>query len=54
MRTLRTARRELDLLAPVLMGIVNATPDSFSDGPGERGAPDALVARAAALVAAGW
>jgi dihydropteroate synthase len=52
-RTLRTARRKLDLRAPVLMGIVNATPDSFSDGPGERGAPDALVARAAALVAAG-
>lgn len=56
MTTLRTARRELDLRAPVLMGIVNATPDSFSDGPGERGSLgslDALVARAAALAEAG-
>ncbi len=32
-RTLRTARGELHLGGrPVLMGIVNATPDSFSDG----------------------
>ena len=31
--------RELDLARPVIMGIVNATPDSFSDrqGPKERG-----------------
>ena len=28
--------RELDLSAPVLMGIVNATPDSFSDRQGPK------------------
>ena len=53
MRPLRTGRREIDLRAPVLMGIVNATPDSFSDSPGERGSIDALVVRAAGLVEAG-
>jgi dihydropteroate synthase len=31
--------RTLDLAAPVLMGIVNATPDSFSDA-GERPTTD--------------
>jgi dihydropteroate synthase len=38
--------------APVLMGVLNATPDSFSDAPEERGV-GARVARAHALVAAG-
>lgn len=28
----RTARRELDLSRPAVMGILNVTPDSFSDG----------------------
>jgi dihydropteroate synthase len=28
----RTARRELSLAAPVVMGVLNITPDSFSDG----------------------
>jgi dihydropteroate synthase len=28
----RTARRTLDLETPVLMGVLNVTPDSFSDG----------------------
>ncbi|MEX1096848.1 MAG: dihydropteroate synthase [Planctomycetales bacterium] len=37
---------------PLLMGILNATPDSFSDG-GEFFAPDAAVAHGVALVAAG-
>ena len=37
---------------PLVMGIVNATPDSFSDG-GEFLAPDAAVAHGLALAAAG-
>ncbi|HEX8104127.1 MAG TPA: dihydropteroate synthase [Solirubrobacteraceae bacterium] len=49
---LRAGDRTLDLRAPVLMGIVNATPDSFSDA-GELRDLDARVARAAALAAAG-
>lgn len=28
----RTSRREIDLSNPVLMGVLNVTPDSFSDG----------------------
>jgi len=28
----RTARREIDLAKPVLMGVLNITPDSFADG----------------------
>ena len=50
---LRAARRELDLAGPpLLMGVVNATPDSFSDA---GVLPDlaARAARAAAHVAAG-
>jgi dihydropteroate synthase len=47
---LRAARRELELGGPpLLMGVVNASPDSFSDA-GDH--PD-LLARAADLVAAG-
>ncbi|HYI18353.1 MAG TPA: dihydropteroate synthase [Solirubrobacteraceae bacterium] len=47
---LRAGRRELELGGPpLLMGVVNATPDSFSDG----GDFTDLDARAAALVAAG-
>jgi len=51
---LRLRDRELDLPpgAPVLMGIVNATPDSFSDVQGAKPL-DALLARALELVAAG-
>ena len=37
---------------PALMGIVNATPDSFSDGPGER-TLEARMGRARELIAAG-
>jgi dihydropteroate synthase len=40
---------ELDLSAPVLMGIVNATPDSFSDRQGAKD-PAELVERGLALV----
>lgn len=32
MGTWRTSRRDIDLASPVLMGILNITPDSFSDG----------------------
>jgi dihydropteroate synthase len=44
--------RALDLSEPVLMGIVNATPDSFSDG-GEHPTTEAQVARALDLAAQG-
>jgi dihydropteroate synthase len=46
---LRLRDRELDLGPPFLMGIVNATPDSFSDTPGPKGA-DELVAHGLRLV----
>jgi len=50
---LRAGRRELDLGGrPLLMGVVNATPDSFSDG-GELADAEARAARAAEHVAAG-
>lgn len=42
----------LDMSAPRLMGILNVTPDSFSDG-GQFNAPDAAVARALAMQAEG-
>jgi dihydropteroate synthase len=41
--------RELDLSKPVLMGIVNATPDSFSDGQGPKD-PGELAERGLRLV----
>lgn len=52
--TLRLRERTLDLApgAPALMGIVNATPDSFSDVQGDKPL-DALLGRALELVAAG-
>ena len=37
---------------PLIMGVVNVTPDSFSDG-GSAFEPDAAVAHALRLVAAG-
>lgn len=43
---------EVDLATPVLMGIVNATPDSFSD-PGRHPTTSARVARAVELAEAG-
>jgi dihydropteroate synthase len=52
-RTLRAGGRRLELAgAPLLMGIVNASPDSFSDA-GELADVHARVARAHELVAAG-
>jgi dihydropteroate synthase len=52
--TLRLGTSSLDLEpgSPALMGIVNATPDSFSDVQGEKSL-EALAERALALVAAG-
>lgn len=44
--------RTLDLRRPVVMGILNMTPDSFSDG-GELTGIDQAVDRAATMVAAG-
>ncbi len=50
---LRAGRRELELGGrPLLMGVVNATPDSFSDA-GELPDLEARLTRAAAHVAAG-
>jgi dihydropteroate synthase len=48
----RTARRPVALDRPVLMGILNVTPDSFSDG-GRFAAPEAALAHADRLVAEG-
>ena len=47
-----TAGRAVPLGEPVIVGIVNVTPDSFSDG-GELPGPEAAVARARALVEQG-
>ncbi|MCA1810974.1 MAG: dihydropteroate synthase [Halobacteriales archaeon] len=44
--------RSLPLGRPLVMGILNATPDSFSDG-GELSTPDAVRSRVEALLAAG-
>ncbi len=44
--------RVLDLTAPVVMGILNVTPDSFSDG-GRFAAPGAALLHAGEMVAAG-
>ncbi|MEX1142309.1 MAG: dihydropteroate synthase [Thermoleophilaceae bacterium] len=49
---LRGGALDLEAGAPALMGIVNATPDSFSDAQGAKSL-DALVERGLALVAAG-
>jgi dihydropteroate synthase len=49
---LRLREGRLDLTEPVLMGIVNATPDSFSDPQGPKD-PGDLVERALAQVEAG-
>ncbi|OZI71004.1 dihydropteroate synthase [Bordetella genomosp. 12] len=45
-------RFELDLERPLVMGIVNVTPDSFSDG-GQHDDPDRAVAHARQLIAEG-
>jgi dihydropteroate synthase len=45
----KTARRELQITRPLVMGILNVTPDSFSDG-GEFLNVDAAVERASQMV----
>lgn len=50
--SLRCGARRLDLRAPVVMGVLNVTPDSFSDG-GRHPTPEAAVAHARRLVAEG-
>ena len=50
--TLRCGRYELSLERPLVMGIVNITPDSFSDG-GRFLAPAAAIAQARRLAADG-
>ncbi len=49
---LQLARHALDLTRPVVMGILNVTPDSFSDGGRYRDA-DSALRRAAAMIAEG-
>ncbi len=48
----QTSRFQIDLSRPVVMGIVNATPDSFSDG-GRHADPVAALAHCERLVAEG-
>lgn len=49
---LQLPKRTLDLSAPVVMGVLNVTPDSFSDG-GRHASLDSAVAHAVALQAEG-
>ena len=49
---LRCGRFSLDLSRPLVMGVVNVTPDSFSDG-GRFLAPDVAIAHARRLIAEG-
>ncbi|HVC00582.1 MAG TPA: dihydropteroate synthase [Steroidobacteraceae bacterium] len=48
----RCRQRTIDLRRPVVMGILNVTPDSFSDG-GRFATPGAALDRAAGMVAEG-
>lgn len=52
MNVLQCGARHLDLTRPVVMGILNVTPDSFSDG-GRYQAVDAALAHARRMVAEG-
>ena len=47
---LKCGRLSLDLSQPHVMGILNVTPDSFSDG-GRHNEKDAAVARALEIIA---
>lgn len=49
---LRCGQRELDLSRPAVMGVLNVTPDSFSDG-GDYADPGAAVERALAMLEEG-
>jgi len=51
-RVWHTSRREIPLAHPLVMGILNATPDSFSDG-GEFLSVDAALRRAEAMIVEG-
>src|SRR5580698_8823372 len=48
----RCRNREIPLGRPIVMGVLNVTPDSFSDG-GQFAGADAAIERAAAMVAEG-
>ena len=48
----QTSRRQIDLSRPLVMGILNVTPDSFSDG-GKYADPEAALRRAEAMIAEG-
>ncbi len=48
----KTSSRELDLARPLVMAILNVTPDSFSDG-GKFASPEAALKQAEKLVAEG-
>jgi len=48
-RAWRTTRGDFPVAAPVIMGILNVTPDSFSDGGARSGVPES-VERAASLI----
>jgi dihydropteroate synthase len=52
MMQLRLKSRVLDLGAPVVMGVLNVTPDSFSDG-GRHATVDAALARAKEMIGEG-
>src|SRR5262249_24050785 len=49
---LRSGTRELDLSAPVVMGVLNVTPDSFSDG-GRHADPEGAIAHGRHMLEAG-
>jgi len=51
-RELRCGRFMLPLDRPLVMGVINVTPDSFSDG-GRHAAPDQAISHARALAAEG-
>ncbi len=51
-RVLQCGRLRLDLSQPHVMGILNVTPDSFSDG-GRHNEKDAAVARALEIITEG-
>src|SRR5277367_6311021 len=48
----RCRNRIIDLTRPIVMGILNVTPDSFSDG-GQHASTEAALARARCIVAEG-
>lgn len=52
MAALNCGSKSLDLSSPVVMGVLNVTPDSFSDG-GEFIAPELAIAHAQDMVEAG-